>query len=63
MNALQRGADNHTVDLRTAALQFAAASEEPSGIIPGAHTVKQAVENVESFKAKIPADFWEEIRV
>ncbi|WP_343561406.1 aldo/keto reductase [Sphingobacterium sp.] len=62
LNALQRVADDHAVDLRTAALQFAAAPSEVSGVIPGAHTVAQAVQNAESFKAKIPADFWEELK-
>lgn len=62
LNALQRVADDHAVDLRTAALQFAAAPDEVSGVIPGAHTVKQAIQNAESFKTKISADFWEELK-
>ncbi|MGE8376762.1 MAG: aldo/keto reductase [Sphingobacterium sp.] len=62
LNALQRVAENHAVDLRTAALQFAAAPAEVSGVIPGAHTVEQAIQNAQSFKTKIPADFWEELK-
>jgi D-threo-aldose 1-dehydrogenase len=62
LNALQQVAENHAVDLRTAALQFAAAPEAVSGVIPGAHTAKQAVQNAHSFKAKIPADFWRELK-
>ncbi|WP_286857726.1 MULTISPECIES: aldo/keto reductase [Sphingobacterium] len=62
LNALERVAENHAVDLRTAALQFAAAPNEVSGVIPGAHTAEQAVQNALSFKAKIPAGFWEELK-
>lgn len=62
LNALQRVAENYAVDLRTAALQFAAAPAEVSGVIPGAHTVEQAVQNAQSFKTKIPADFWRELK-
>lgn len=60
--SLQRVADNHKVDLRTAALQFAAAPGVVSGVIPGAHTIQQAQENAASFNAKIPADFWAELK-
>lgn len=61
--ALKRVAANHQVDLRTAALQFAAAPEVVSGVIPGAHTVQQAQENAASFfKETIPAGFWEELK-
>lgn len=60
--ALQRVADRHTVDLRSAALQFCAAPEVVSAVIPGAHTVKQAAENAASFSARIPAEFWAELK-
>lgn len=60
--ALQRVAQNHAVDLRTAALQFSAAPAEVSGVIPGAHTAEQAIQNAASFKATIPVGFWEELR-
>lgn len=60
--SLQKVADHHKVDLRTAALQFAAAPDEVSAVIPGAHTVKQAQENAASFAAKIPQDFWKELK-
>ncbi|WP_312076744.1 aldo/keto reductase [Chryseobacterium sp.] len=62
LSLLKRVAANHKVDLRTAALQFSAAPDAVSGVIPGAHTVKQAEENAASFKAKIPADFWKELK-
>lgn len=60
--ALQQVASNHQVDLRTAALQFAAAPDVVSAVIPGAHTIQQAEENAASFQAKIPAAFWEELK-
>lgn len=60
--ALQKVAAHHKVDLRTAALQFAAAPDVVSGVIPGAHTVQQAQENAASFSVKIPAAFWEELK-
>jgi D-threo-aldose 1-dehydrogenase len=60
--ALQRVADEYHVDLRTAALQFSAAPDVVSAVIPGAHTIQQARENAESFRAKIPSDFWKELK-
>lgn len=55
--ALQHVASNHQVDLRTAALQFAAAPDVVSGVIPGAHTIEQAQQNAASFTTRIPQDF------
>lgn len=55
-------ANSHKVDLRTAALQFAAAPDVVSAVIPGAHTAEQAKQNAESFYEKIPADFWKELK-
>jgi D-threo-aldose 1-dehydrogenase len=60
--ALKQVAANHHVDLRTAALQFAAAPPVVSGVIPGSHTVQQAQENAASFTAQVPADFWKELK-
>ncbi len=62
LNALQRVAKNHAVELRTAALQFAAAPDEVSGVIPGAHTAEQAVQNAHAFNAKVHSDFWKELK-
>jgi len=62
LNALQRVAKNHAVELRTAALQFAAAPDEVSGVIPGAHTAEQAVQNAHAFNTKVPSDFWKELK-
>jgi D-threo-aldose 1-dehydrogenase len=60
--ALKQVAANHHVDLRTAALQFAAAPAVVSGVIPGSHTAQQAQENAASFSAQLPADFWKELK-
>lgn len=62
LTVLQRVADNHQVDLRTAALQFCAAPDVVSAVIPGASSAKQASQNAASFEAKIPHGFWEELR-
>lgn len=59
---MKRIAQDYQVDLRSAALQFAAAPAVVSAVIPGAHTVQQAQENVASFSEKIPADFWAALR-
>ena len=56
-------ASRHQVDVRTAALQFCAAPEVVSAVIPGFHTVQQAKENARSLSStKIPAAFWEELK-
>lgn len=55
-------AKNHGTDLRTAALQFTAAPAVVSVTIPGARDAKQAKENADSMKVKIPAAFWEEMK-
>lgn len=59
---LRNVAARHQVDLRTAALQFAAAPQVVSLVLPGARDARQAKENAESMKAKIPAGFWDELR-
>ena len=55
-------AREHKVDLRTAALQFAAAPKTVASIIPGARTPEQVKENLASMNATIPADFWNELK-
>jgi D-threo-aldose 1-dehydrogenase len=59
---LQEIAHTHDVDLRTAALQFALFPDVAAAIVPGARTPQQIVEDVNSMKAKIPADFWAELK-
>ncbi|MCW1926042.1 aldo/keto reductase [Luteolibacter arcticus] len=59
---LEAVAKRHSVDLRTAALQFTAAPGVVSATIPGARSVPQPQENVTSMSVKIPADFWAELK-
>jgi D-threo-aldose 1-dehydrogenase len=51
-------AKEHGVDLRTAALQFAAAPKVVAAVIPGARSPEQVRANAASMTAKIPAAFW-----
>ncbi|MCD9030386.1 aldo/keto reductase [Luteimonas sp. Y-2-2-4F] len=59
---VQALADAHGIDLRTAALQFAAAPEVVSAVIPGARTAEQARANAESMRIAIPEAFWSELK-
>ena len=51
-------ANTHGVDLRTAALQFAAMPDVAAAVLCGARTAQQITEDVESMKVKIPVEFW-----
>lgn len=62
LRSFKNVANRHQVDLRTAALQFCAAPDVVSAVIPGAHTVDQALQNAASFSDVIPADFWSELK-
>lgn len=55
-------ASRHGVDVRTAALQFCAAPQVVSAVIPGTRHPEQAKDNVASMSVKIPRDFWEEMK-
>jgi len=55
-------ADRHGIDIRTAALQFAAAPAVVSAIIPGARVPGQVKANADSMRVAIPAAFWESLR-
>jgi len=59
---LTKVATDFGIDLRTASLQFAAASKIVSAIIPGARTAEQVKANVDSMKVMIPTSFWDELR-
>ena len=52
----------YDVKLSTVALQFSAAPEIVSAVIPGTRSEVQARENVESMNVKIPADLWAELK-
>lgn len=53
---------NHHVDLRTAALQFASFPDVAAAIIPGVRTPRQIREDWESMNVNIPAAFWQELK-
>src|SRR5262249_54400986 len=55
-------AAEHGVDLRTAALQLAAAPPVVSAVLPGARGIDQIRANVASMSVVIPAAFWTALR-
>ena len=59
---LMEVADRFGIDIRTAALQFAAAPSIVSAVIPGARVPGQVRANAESMKVDIPAGFWTELQ-
>ncbi|KOS04691.1 L-fucose dehydrogenase [Flavobacterium akiainvivens] len=59
---MKKIATAHKVDLRSAALQFTAAPKVVASTIPGIRTAQQAAENYASMSAKIPVDFWAELK-
>ena len=59
---LSEVAKRYGVDLKTASLQFAAAPQVVSSVIPGVRTPDQVRSNVESMKVQIPNDFWAELK-
>jgi D-threo-aldose 1-dehydrogenase len=61
-NLLAAIAYSHGVELRTAALQFAAMPDVAAAVICGARTAQQIIEDVESISVKIPGDFWAELK-
>ncbi len=61
-DALRAVAARHSVDLRTAAIQFALAPSVVTSVPIGMHTPVQVRENVESFHTRIPEDFWSELK-
>ncbi|WP_310886503.1 aldo/keto reductase [Pseudomonas cichorii] len=54
--------DRFGIDMRTAALQFAAAPKIVSAIIPGARVPGQVTANAQSMNVRIPGQFWEVLR-
>ena len=56
---LRAVAARHGVDLRTAALQFSSAADVA---VAGARSAEQIQEDYNSLNAKIPPDFWAELR-
>ena len=55
-------AGRHGVDLRTAALQFSAAADVAVALVVGASNHQQVLEDYNSMQAKIPAEFWQDLK-
>jgi D-threo-aldose 1-dehydrogenase len=55
-------AGNHGVDLRTAALQFSAAPDVAAALVVGVSREQQILEDYTSMQAKIPREFWAELK-
>lgn len=55
-------AAEHRVDLRTAALQFAAAPKVVAAVIPGGRSPEQIRANAASMTERIPAAFWDALK-
>ncbi len=59
---LREVAAQYGVDLRTAALQFAAAPDVAAAVVVGARSAREILENYSSMQSGIPAAFWEELK-
>jgi D-threo-aldose 1-dehydrogenase len=59
---LRAVAARHGVDLRVAALQFSAAAPEAVALVVGARSDQQIREDWNAMQARIPADFWAELK-
>jgi D-threo-aldose 1-dehydrogenase len=59
---LRAAAARHGVDLRTAALQFSAAPDVVVALVVGASSHRQILEDYNSMQAKVPAEFWQELK-
>jgi D-threo-aldose 1-dehydrogenase len=59
---LRAVAERHGVDLRTAALQFSAAAPEAVALVVGARSAQQIQEDWNAMQARIPAEFWDELK-
>jgi D-threo-aldose 1-dehydrogenase len=55
-------AARYGVDLRTAALQFSAAPDVAVALVVGARSHQQITEDYNSLQAKIPSEFWTELK-
>ena len=59
---LRAVAAQYGVDLRTAALHFSATPDVAAALIVGARSEEQVLANVTSMQARIPAEFWVELK-
>jgi len=55
-------AKKYDIDMVAAALHFVLAADEFVSIIPGASKPAQVKSNVEALHAKVPSDFWKELK-
>jgi D-threo-aldose 1-dehydrogenase len=59
---LRTAAARYGVDLRTAALQFSAAPDVAVALVVGAHSDRQISEDYNSLRARVPAEFWADLK-
>jgi D-threo-aldose 1-dehydrogenase len=59
---IEQVCQEYSVPLKAASLQFVLGHPAIPTNIPGVRTVAQLDDNLETFKAKIPAAFWEELK-
>ncbi len=59
---LRQVADEHGVDLRTAALQFAAAPDVAAALAVGASSERQILADYTSMQTRIPGEFWTSLK-
>jgi D-threo-aldose 1-dehydrogenase len=59
---LRAVAAQYGADLRTAALQFSAAPDVAAALIVGARSEEQVLADVTSMQARIPPEFWDELK-
>jgi D-threo-aldose 1-dehydrogenase len=59
---LRKVAEDHGVDLRTAALQFSAAPDVAAAVVVGVSKEQQILDDYTSMQTKIPADFWADLK-
>jgi D-threo-aldose 1-dehydrogenase len=62
LDQLRAVAARHGVDLRSAALQFSAAASEAVALVVGARSGPQIQQDWNSMQAKMPPDFWSELK-
>jgi D-threo-aldose 1-dehydrogenase len=59
---LRTVAARYGVDLRTAALQFSSAPDVAVALVVGARSDRQIQEDYNSLQAKIPPEFWADLK-
>jgi D-threo-aldose 1-dehydrogenase len=59
---LREVANNHGVELRTAALQFSAAPDIAAALVVGAGSEQQILADYTSMQTRVPAQFWAELK-